>query len=252
MAALAALTGSSVWAQKTYTANFPNGGEKILSLAVNNGDITVRTHDQNTVIIEINGDDWEDPREDDRAQGLTMISAEGTDNTSVGLFESKEGNVLSFTQLSKRNQDFEILVPKDASVRLKEMGWIGSTDFIIEGVGGEIEVDAKNGDVIMKDIGGPIVVTAMNGDVDVIFSEVSQKGPMSVNATNGAIDITFPASSKGDLQLRSMNGELFTDLDINITKKGSGWGSSVDGTLNGGGVSIDLSAMNGNIFLRKK
>ncbi|MEL6536408.1 MAG: DUF4097 family beta strand repeat-containing protein [Bacteroidota bacterium] len=252
VAALAAMTCGSAWAQKTYTATFPSGSNQILSLAMNNGDVEVRTHDRNDVIISIEGDDWEDPSKDERAQGLTMISAVGTDNTNVGLHEVKEGNVLSFTQMSKQNQDFEILVPRGASVRLIEVAYIGTTDFYIEGVEGEIEIEAKNGDVVMKDIKGPIVVTAMNGDVDVIFSEVSQEGPMSVNATNGAIDITFPASSKGDLQLRSMNGELFTDMEIDITGKGSGWGSSVDGTINGGGVSIDLNAMNGNIFLRKK
>jgi len=249
-AALAALVSGSVWAQKTYTATFPNSSNRVLSLAMNNGDVEVSTHDRDDVVIMLG--DWEDPREDERAQGLKMISSYGEDNTSIGLYEVKEGDVLSFTQLGKKDQTFEILVPKDASVRLKENGWTGSSDFVILGVGGEIEVEAKNGDVVMKDISGPIVVTAQNGDVDVVFSEVSQKGPMSVNAQNGAIDITFPASTKSDLKLRSYNGEIFTDLDIKISTTDSGWGSSIDGTLNGGGVSIDLNAMNDNIFLRKK
>ena len=239
-------------AQQEYRTEFPDRQNKVLALTITNGEVTVKTHSEDNVLIRIKGERWNDPSTSERAQGLQMISAEGQDNTQVGLYEVKEGGVLSLTQLGRMDREFEVFVPKSASVRLIESGWYGSGDFKVEGVGGEVEIEAKNGDVMLREVTGPLVIDALNGDVDIIFSSVNQSQPMSVNATNGAIDVTFPAAAKGEIHMRALNGEVFTDLNLEVSNRDNGYGTNMTGKLNGGGVKIDLSALNGNIFLRKR
>nr|NQU89308.1 hypothetical protein [Bacteroidota bacterium] len=63
-------------------------------------------------------------------------------------------------------------------------------------------------------------------------------------------------------ELYSLHGDIYTDLDIDVKrddKKGKsnnlsfiGGMNDIDGTINGGGVKMTISSINGNLFLRKK
>lgn len=239
--------------QDVFTTDFPNGSNKMVRVLAINGKVTVKSHDGSGLEVKLTEGDWNNPSNDERAQGLKMISSVGEDNTNIGLFKAIEGNAIVLTQIGKHSREYEILVPKGCSVQLEDTGWMGC-DFVVKGIDGELEVTAKNGGIVLQDISGPVVANALNGDIDLVFAEVSQASPTSIHATNGAIDITLPASTKANFNMSSMNGEIFSNLDLEITRKGNGWGSgtALAGSLNGGGVKIGLRAMNGNIFLRKK
>lgn len=98
--------------------------------------------------------------------------------------------------------------------------------------GQELTVETINGDLVIKGMNGPLDLSTINGDIDLFIAE-----------NQGA-----------DLEMETINGTMYTDLDMQITnKKGSMCkvGGDVHTKLNGGGLAIQLSTINGTMFLRK-
>ena len=88
---------------------------------------------------------------------------------------------------------------------------------------------------------------------------------MSFSSLNGDVDVTFPASIKATVQLKSDQGEIYSDFDMQVQRTGAqvskNEGSkgkfrvSLDkgmrGTINGGGQEIQFNNFNGDIYIRK-
>jgi DUF4097 and DUF4098 domain-containing protein YvlB len=101
----------------------------------------------------------------------------------------------------------------------------------------------------------------------VTFNRVDPQKPLAFSSLNGDIDVTFPADLKATLSMRTDNGEVFSDFDIQLqttapqqaVDDGRGKGGkyvvrvekTVKGTINGGGQEIQLKNFNGNIYIRK-
>ena len=122
-------------------------------------------------------------------------------------------------------------------------------------------------DVKLENVTGPMSINTIHGDVEAIFSNVNQSNPSTIRTSHGFIDVTLPSSTKANLKLRSSHGDMMTDFTISrnvksVKKNGDdnesdcgGCGnnnSSMIGTINGGGVLIDLYTSHANIYLRKK
>ena len=89
-----------------------------------------------------------------------------------------------------------------------------------------------------------------------IFTKLSQANPSSVHAVNGDIDISLPGNTPMNLNLAAINGEIFTNLDLKMQgdkekMKRIGGSLKTKATNAGGGVEVSLSAINGEIYLRK-
>jgi DUF4097 and DUF4098 domain-containing protein YvlB len=88
---------------------------------------------------------------------------------------------------------------------------------------------------------------------------------MSYSSLNGDIEVTFPPTLKAALNLKSEQGEIYTDFDIameksapKIEEEGRGKKRRVvlekrmRGTINGGGAEILFKNFSGDIIIRKK
>jgi len=123
---------------------------------------------------------------------------------------------------------------------------------------GEINVTVLNTHIIIEDVTGPIVANTTNGNIEVNYNVLSPNKPNAITSVNGFVDITLPANTKGQLALNSVNGEAYTDFDIKIDKNNIPNGipslqmTIIEGTINGGGSPINISTVNGDIYLRKK
>ena len=99
-----------------------------------------------------------------------------------------------------------------------------------------------------------VVLSTINGTVNVTFSEISKDKPTSIASINGEIDVTLPAKSAVNLEMRNFQGGMYSDFDFptddkQMKKVGGG---TVNARLNGGGVGLKMTNINGNIYLRKK
>lgn len=203
--------------------------------------------------IRIMADDYEGIPE--KAEGLRPLSALGPDNSGIGLNINQNGNIVTISGTYRRNDDtdYTIYLPADIKLRI-DYGSFKSDDITIKGMTNEVEVKSQVGDLMFKDVTGPIVASTLSADIEIEFSDLSQSSPTSITSISGDIDISIPKSSKADFTLSSTSGEIYTDLDLEITgNKGMRrWGGFVaNATLNGGGVEVTIKSISGDVFIRK-
>jgi DUF4097 and DUF4098 domain-containing protein YvlB len=239
-----------------------------------NGSITVKAYDGKEVIVDAkvregngrgegegHGRGRGEGSDDERASGgLRRIPV-----TSTGLSVEAENNQVRIgTDSHTRTIDLTLTVPVHTSLSLHT---VNNGDISVTGVDGEFDINDINGEVTLRNISGSAVAHALNGKVLVTFSRVDPQKPMAFSSMNGAIDVTLPADTKANLSLRTDNGEVFSDFDIQlqttspqpIVEDSRGKGGkyvvrvekNVRGTINGGGPEMQFKNYNGNIYIRK-
>lgn len=279
---LMALVGTAVVAASTLTLPALAQGDRIsvpvtdparpvtVNASLVTGNIRVRGYAGKEVIVEAKpatrardndrGRDRDRDRDRPEREGLRRIPINTT-----GLEAEEENNVVKISAASHaRAIDLEIQVPTRSSLQLKT---INDGEIVVEGVQGDVDVSNINGPVTLTGISGSAVAHALNGKIKVVFNQVDGSKPMSFSSMNGDIDVAFPASLKANIKMKTRNGEVFSDFDLNMnstakpvveTNGTNGRGkyrvqmdSSVYGTVNGGGPEIQFSNFNGSIYIRK-
>jgi hypothetical protein len=194
----------------------------------------------------------------EKAKGMKMLQVESTALT----VEEEENVVRVEVDEGKRAVDLVIQVPFSTTLRLDS----GDGDVTVERVDGEIEVDSSDGSITLNNVSGPVVADSSDGEIKAVFGKVTPGKPMSFSTMEGDIDITLPFDVKASLKLKSEEGKVFTDFDIRPTpsqqkkeqderKEGGGYRVSFEkvslGMINGGGVEIQLTTYEGDIYVRK-
>jgi DUF4097 and DUF4098 domain-containing protein YvlB len=245
-------------AQERLTVNWNDPSRPgLLKVNWHNGAITVKTHSGNDVVIETTAGRENRRPAPAEAGGLRRIDAGGP-----GLIVESENNVMTVNAQGFRgNGDLEIEVPVRTNLTLQTMN---GRAINVDGVEGEIEVTNHNGIVNLTNVAGSVVAHSMNGRVIVSFRDIAAGKAMSFTSMNGNVDVTLPPAAKANLKMRTDNGEVYTDFDIQVRpnsatpavqNQGSRYRIEVDktinGAINGGGADLDLRTHNGNIYLRK-
>ena len=214
-------------------------------------DVKITGYDGSEIIISI--DDYEN-EVDERAAGLKIINSLGLDdNSGIGLSVKQEGSVVTATQIaSSCDSEFEIQIPNGVSVEYEHSTNQGG-DVTVENVSGELVISTSYGDVHLENVTGPMAVKSIYGSIEAIFGTVSQTGSISLHSVYDLIDVTIPSSTNADIDLKTPWGEIYSNMDINVDDAGGRMSQkSVSGSLNSGGVEIDLKSGYDNIYLRKK
>lgn len=223
------------------------------------GSITVKGYDGSEVIVEARARGHEDSDEE-APKGLKRIP-----QTSSGLSVDAENNEVNVkVDALQRAVDLNITVPHHTSVSLHT---VNDGNITVSDIDGELDINNVNGNVTLNHIGGSVVAHALNGKVLATFTQVTPQKSMAFSSLNGDIDVTFPPDIKANLSLRTDNGEIYSDFDIqpqttapqqtveDDRDKGGKYRVRVDktlhATLNGGGPEIQFKGFNGNIYIRK-
>ena len=139
--------------------------------------------------------------------------------TTHGSFEvtAKEADNTVTVNTGNPNKaiDLELKIPQD--VKLKA-GTVNDGEVTVENVRGELEVNNVNDKITLTNISGSVVANTVNGDVEVTFKTIDPKAPMAFSTLNGDVNVTLPADTKANLKLKSDNGDVFSDFDIDIDK----------------------------------
>ncbi|UOQ97328.1 DUF4097 domain-containing protein [Hymenobacter sp. 5317J-9] len=225
------------------------GKDRKIVLEMSGSDVTVEGIDGNDLVIKGNGFE-EAPK---RAEGLRPIYNSAVDNTKIGLSVTQTDNTVRIVRASRKEADYVIQVPRNASVQFMQTNWNGG-DVTVRDVAGDLELSVKNGDIKLTNVTGPVVANTVSGDIQVRFAPMRQ-GPSSISTVSGDVDVSMPSNTKSTLHLRSVSGEVYTDFDLSLGSKGDNMqhigGQVVDGTINGGGNSVSLKTVSGDIFVRK-
>lgn len=186
------------------------------------------------------------------AKGLTSLTDKGQDNTNYGVAVQQSGSVLHLTGLRNRlAADLVVRLPSTINLSLEVLN---NNDIHVSGIQSEIEAINKNGEIILRDITGPVVTENRNGNTRILFTTLSQASPSSCVASNGDIDISLPTETPVTISFKSPRGDFYTDFAIQLPQKikSDDHQRTLVGTINEGGVSLNLYSAGGDIFLRKR
>ncbi len=90
-----------------------------------------------------------------------------------------------------------------------------------------------------------------------VISEYT-KGKYTLETISGKIDLRLPATTRCNFGVKTISGDVYTDLSFELPKSNDDGLSRVGGKyeselrLNGGGEMVTLKTISGDIFLRKK
>ncbi|WP_046244111.1 DUF4097 family beta strand repeat-containing protein [Hymenobacter terrenus] len=226
-----------------------NGKDRKIVIEMQGSDVTVEGIDGDELVIK--GDGFQEPPK--RAEGLHSIYNTAVDNTKIGLSVTQQDNTVRIVRASRKEANYVIRVPRSSAVRYNQAGW-NSGDLVVRDVNGDLELSVKSGDIKLTNVAGPVVANTVSGDIQVRFSTLGQK-PSSISTVSGDVDVSMPTNTKATLKLRSVSGEVYTDFDMNVGKDPSNMrhigGQVVDGSINGGGTSVSLKTVSGDIYVRK-
>ncbi len=225
------------------------GKDRKIIIDMQGSDVTVEGIDGNDLVIK--GDGYEEPNK--RAAGLRPIYNSAVDNTKTGLAVTQTDNTVRIVRASRNDASYVIRVPRNLAVQYNQTGWSGG-DIAIRDMSGDLEVNVKSGDIKLTNVTGPVVANTVSGDILVRFAPLRQ-GPSSISTVSGDVDVSMPANTKATMKMRSVSGEVYTDFDITMGRNDDSMhhigGQVVDGSVNGGGSSMSLKTVSGDIFVRK-
>jgi hypothetical protein len=262
------LVGQIVLAQNEYKTEMKNSPDSRIEIQVGSETVHIIGHDKDEIFIttDFSGEYVDEPSKQkkktpERAAGLKPLTMDASDNTGIGLVVEKEEDSFSVLKISKnaRNKTYTFYVPNKAKLAVNDIHAQIETTYTIENYKGEVEIMALNSQIEMKNISGPVVANATNGNVEIVFSKLTPDKPNSILSVNGYVDVSLPKDVGADLQLHTVNGEAYTDWDINVDKDASVAMPviadmnmfNIEGTINGGGIPISIQSVNGDIYLRK-
>ncbi|MCP4726862.1 MAG: DUF4097 domain-containing protein [bacterium] len=208
-----------------------------------NGDITIRGRNTDEVEVEIMG---RQKRPDRDIRGMRRVY----DGDSVEL--EQDGNRINIDCQSQLKQvDADIFVPENAKLIIENSL---NGDVRIEDFKGEIEIKTLNGDIEVRDAAGPVDIYSTNGDIVINYAEINFDREITLRTLNNAIDLTLPSDAKATIYMKT-NDAIYVDeefsLDRSSRRSGRYSRSTKEYSLNGGGVEMNLSSLNGNIYIRK-
>jgi Putative adhesin len=230
-----------------------------LKVQLVSGSIKVAGYDGKDIIINVIPRDSENEEGSDAVQnGMKRISTHGSYEVTA---KEADNNVTVSTGNPNKAIDLDMKIPQD--VKLK-VGTVNDGEVVVENVRGELEVNNVNDKITLKNISGSVVANTVNGDVNVTFKTIDPKAPMAFSTLNGDVNVTLPADTKVNLKLKSDNGDVFSDFDIDIDKtpakidkttepgmykiKKDDW---ILGKINGGGPEMMMKNMQGDIYVKK-
>ena len=198
-------------------------------------------------------------KKSDRSKGLKVLDSRGIeDNTGLGYSLTKDGGNLVLATLGHAHCDctpVKIKLPKGIGLVVEDKTFRGD-NLNIKNFQDPIDISVNNHSVNLENVTGPMAIKTLHGHIEANFTNLSQEGTINLVAVHGFVDVTIAATSKVDLSLKTNHGEIYSDIDIDISsaenREPSVGNKTINGKLNGGGVLMTLNSNFNEVYLRKK
>ena len=231
----------------------------VIDVSLVSGSITVRGANRKDVRVTARpSEDRPSRRSEADATGLRRIPQ------AAGFRISEEGNRVKVSADSpNRHLSFEIEAPARSNLKLHT---VNGGEILVENIDGDLDVSNVNGGITLNGVAGSVIAGTTNGSVRASLTRVTDQKEMAFTSLNGAVDVTLPAATKANLRLRSDNGDVYSDFDVQLAasapatvqeSRGSNGryrinrNRSVVGAINGGGPEFELRTFNSNVYVRK-
>ena len=94
-------------------------------------------------------------------------------------------------------------------------------------------------------------VNTISGDIELL----DVAGPVNAKSISGFVDMNWANNRGATVALKTITGEVYSDLDINFKNKKEGIpivGYQLEGTVKDGGPLVKLESISNNIYLRQR
>jgi hypothetical protein len=230
----------------------------LIDVSLVSGSITVRGANRKDVrVMAQPAPDRPGRRSNVDATGLRRIPQ------LAGFRISEEGNRVKVAADSPNQTiSFEIEVPARTNLKLQT---VNGGDILVENVEGDLDVSNVNGAITLNSVAGSVMAGTTNGSVRATLTRVTDQKEMAFTSLNGAVDVTLPSTTKANLRMRSDNGDIYSDFDVQLapsaptvqeTRGSDGRyrirrNRAVVGAINGGGPEFELRTFNSNVYVRR-
>src|SRR5688572_5638603 len=230
----------------------------LIDVSLVQGSITVRGANRKDVLVTARPEtDRPSRRYDPDATGMRRIPQ------TAGFRISEVSNRVKISSDSpNRSISFEIEAPLRANLKLHT---VNGGEIVVENIEGELDVSNVNGGITLTGVGGSVNAGTTNGSVRATVTRVAAERQMAFTSLNGTVDVTLPPTTKANLRLRSDNGDVYSDFDVQLApsapvvqeSRGSNGryrisrNRAIVGAINGGGPEFELRTFNSNVYVRK-
>jgi hypothetical protein len=153
------------------------------------------------------------------------------------------------------HHNIELRVPRGVRV---ELATVNDGEVTLRDHRGDFRLANVNGSVTALGVTGSGSATTVNGSVTVRFTE-NPSEDSSFRSVNGKLDVTFRPGLAASFEFDTMNGEVFTDLDLDDQTVSRASHDPSNGRFKlrksyrtagrSGGPEISFSTLNGDIFV---
>ncbi len=248
-----------------------------LKAHVHFGSITIKGSPRKDVLVKYKAVERDQKQSnEDQLKPLSPLNMKGSEKSSgnrqglkrvtggaLDLEVTENDNVVQIGSNSFSNgMDLEIEVPLDFDLNVSSFN---EGTMFVSNVSGELELTNHNDDITAENISGSVLATSFNGAIKISFNKVKEGVPMSFSTFNGDIDVTFPTTLKATFKMKTEQGEVLSDFDLNMIKEapvqrketsGGTYKVVIDGSIraqvNGGGPEFSMKNHNGDIIIRKR
>ena len=105
--------------------------------------------------------------------------------------------------------DFDLKVPAGMSV---ELATVNGGKVETRGIAGDFDLSNVNGGIELEEMAGSGKAHSVNGKVRVVFATNPRKN-CSFKTVNGGIEASFRRDLSADIQVKTFNGDAYTDFD---------------------------------------
>jgi len=217
--------------EKTYPLE--SGGQFLLDNV--NGSVQVEGWDRDEVEVTAVKTSQSDPHDADRVQ--IEVETHPCEVNVHTRYPDGEGAGVAV--------EYHIRVPKSAL-----LGGVHTVNgsLIVRGVDGGGELRSVNGDVEVLQSSGRFSAKTTNGNVRLQLRELADGAPMNLETVNGSVELGLPWDARADLNVRNMNGDLYSDIPVTSTAALPG-SRAFHGRLGQGGSPISIRTVNGGVRL---
>lgn len=230
----------------------------LIDVSLVQGSITVRGTNRKDVLVTARPEtDRSSRRVDPDATGMRRIPQ------TAGFRITEDGNRVKVSSDSpNRSISFEIEAPTRTNLKLHT---VNGGEIVVENIEGDLDVSNVNGGITLTGVAGSVNAGTTNGSVRATMTRVTAERQMAFTSLNGTVDVTLPPTTKANLRLRSDNGDVYSDFDVQLApsapvvqeSRGNNGryrisrNRSIVGAINGGGPELELRTFNSNVYVRK-
>lgn len=152
-------------------------------------------------------------------------------------------------------------IPSRADVALHT---VNNGELIVDNVIGNLELYNVNGPITARNVAGSVIAESVNETIDVTFTRIDAVNASAFESINGDIYVRLPADTGAEFHLDTSRGEIQSDFEVELLPTGgkvtrdegkSGVSVRIEQvialSINGGGPTIRIKTLNGDIHLLK-